>query len=200
MKINYRNTKEILTLAYLFAKDYIDPKKTDDDLIPIIKPESAGTTGPIPMILNFENSENEINYIIECIQQWKKQGIELKDIAVVYRVNWQGNKIQNKLNSLNIPNTLLADNIKKKAYSPASEKITLLTMHSSKGLEFQNVILIGIDKIKHEHISLEDEARLLYVGMTRAMIRLIITFSEKNVFTQKLQDCCRQLSNCTNAN
>ena len=58
------------------------------------------------------------------------------------------------------------------------DAITLATLHSSKGLEFQEVFLVDVNDgiIPHRKASLEadleEERRLLYVGMTRAKDKL----------------------------
>jgi DNA helicase-2/ATP-dependent DNA helicase PcrA len=58
---------------------------------------------------------------------------------------------------------------------------TLLTLHAAKGLEFQNVIIIGLDDGVLPHLrsfddpeAMAEERRLFYVGVTRAMDRLIL--------------------------
>ena len=70
-----------------------------------------------------------------------------------------------------------------------TEGVVLTTMHSSKGLEFENVYLIGINDTLIPFISQEDEEpkdpnyeeerRLLYVGMTRAKNNLTISYPSK---------------------
>ncbi len=59
--------------------------------------------------------------------------------------------------------------------------VTLMTLHNAKGLEFRAVFMIGMEEgiFPHsrsiEEQGIEEERRLCYVGMTRAMERLVLT-------------------------
>jgi DNA helicase-2/ATP-dependent DNA helicase PcrA len=59
--------------------------------------------------------------------------------------------------------------------------VTLMTLHNAKGLEFRAVFMIGMEEGVFPHIraieeqGVEEERRLCYVGMTRAMERLALT-------------------------
>jgi superfamily I DNA/RNA helicase len=59
-------------------------------------------------------------------------------------------------------------------------------VQSSKGLEFRSVIFIGLGQIESSETQAAQNMKLLYVGMTRAKERLLITASAKNEFTEKL--------------
>lgn len=48
LRLNYRNTREILSLAYDFAAGFLQPTDADDDHIPLIRPEAAGVSGSRP--------------------------------------------------------------------------------------------------------------------------------------------------------
>jgi len=68
----------------------------------------------------------------------------------------------------------------------ASDAVQLMTLHSAKGLEFPNVFICGLeDGLFPHHFSrdnpksLEEERRLCYVGITRAMQKLTLTYAEK---------------------
>lgn len=76
------------------------------------------------------------------------------------------------------------EELKEIALRKNRSEIKLMSMHSSKGLEFDTVFLIDLinTEIPGEHISkkeLEEERRLLYVGMTRAKENLYM-YSYKN--------------------
>src|SRR5207302_6739073 len=64
----------------------------------------------------------------------------------------------------------------------ASAQITLMTLHAAKGLEFPLVFLAGMEEGLFPHsrtlvdpTGMEEERRLCYVGMTRAMDTLVMT-------------------------
>ncbi len=66
------------------------------------------------------------------------------------------------------------------------DSVQLMTLHSAKGLEFKQVFLAGMEeglfphsRSSEESGQLEEERRLAYVGMTRAMEKLTLTHAEK---------------------
>ena len=68
---------------------------------------------------------------------------------------------------------------------PNEDCVQLMTMHSAKGLEFPTVFLAGMEDGLFPHMMsmeeegrLEEERRLCYVGVTRAMQRLYLTYAE----------------------
>ena len=67
-------------------------------------------------------------------------------------------------------------------------KIRLMTIHKSKGLEFKVVFIVGVEdgKFPHNKSELEDEARLFYVAITRAKEDLFISqISSENRFVEE---------------
>ena len=65
------------------------------------------------------------------------------------------------------------------------DRVSLMTIHAAKGLEFPVVFIVGLEErlfphnlSMEDHVALEEERRLCYVGMTRAQKRLILSYSE----------------------
>ena len=92
-------------------------------------------------------------------------------------------------------------------YDPRAERVTLLTLHASKGLEFPVLFIVGCEENlipyqrKGKPFDLEEERRLLYVGMTRAQERLILTHAKTRfLFGQRCEnEPSRFLSDIENA-
>lgn len=70
------------------------------------------------------------------------------------------------------------------------DKVTLMTLHLAKGLEFKNVFIVGLEEglfpigdSAYDEQELEEERRLMYVGMTRAKENLYMTWAcQRTVF------------------
>ena len=185
LKLNYRNTREILNFAYTFAKDYISPESTDEDHIPLIKPEGAGNNGAAPHVRQLTNIEDEINFSIACLKRWNDQGAKWQDMAILCHASYIGKQVSKMLHTFDIPHLWMSNKAYKSNYNPDIDQISVLTIHSSKGLEFPYVIIIGVGELEDE-TRRQDNARLLYVGMTRAQNYLLLTTSSDNEFSRRI--------------
>ena len=67
--------------------------------------------------------------------------------------------------------------------APATQGVTLSTLHAAKGLEWDKVFVVGVSEglipisLAQGEDAIEEEKRLLYVGMTRARDRLCVSYS-----------------------
>lgn len=79
-----------------------------------------------------------------------------------------------------------------KEYENQDNGVTLMTLHSAKGLEFNNVFLVGLEEGIFPHsrsyespTELEEERRLCYVGITRAKKRLFLLNTKRRTLFGK---------------
>ena len=71
----------------------------------------------------------------------------------------------------------------------SEQKVTLMTMHAAKGLEFKVVFMVGMEEGLFPHSmslldrnELEEERRLCYVGITRAKEKLVMTYARRRLY------------------
>lgn len=186
-KLNYRNTEQVLGVAYEFAKEVMTPTTGDDDQVVLLEPASAGRQGPKPDLIRLPSFKHEVDYLADRVQQLHERDIPWNEIAIIYRSNFMGDRIYNHFQQAQIPIEWVNASSDTRNYNPAELSIKLITMHSSKGLEFPVVLIPGIGFMPHEYNTPEEEARLLYVAMTRGIDQLIMTCDRPSEFTSRLE-------------
>jgi len=157
LKTNFRSSLNIINLANCFL----------DDNYKMISNYNNVKQQPIYYLFN--KWSDEINFLIEVIinylknERFKSHG----SFAVISRYNKTLELIEDKLLKLDIYcNYIKYNNIVQ------HDAINLCTIHSSKGLEFNNIYFVN----SSYHIDqLDEECRLLYVCLTRAKKQIIIS-------------------------
>jgi len=124
------------------------------------------------------NKDTSLSDLVINISQ--KAGI--KDIDEFINVIAHYDKKENPIDAfLNYLDILAAYNF----YDPRAKAVSVITMHAAKGLEFENVYLMGFENgVIPSHkaqnsLALEEEKRLLYVALTRAKNKLVVTRADK---------------------
>lgn len=172
LKLNYRNTAEILDFAYQFAKDVLQPADMDDDGVPLIKPQSSARAGRKPEVIKLPRFEDKLKAVIERFQSLEREGWHYSDMALVYRYERQAEQAEKLFQRCGIPVKWLKREGNRKGRAPASQQtdaVNFITMHSSKGLEFPVVAVAELPDVETlPEEKREEEVRLAYVAMTRA--------------------------------
>ncbi len=102
---------------------------------------------------------------------------ELVNTAVPYKCTMEG--LLQFLDAINLDRTLDAEN-----QAVGDNAVTLITLHNTKGLEYNKVIITGLEegvfpRMDKSGAELEEERRLFYVGITRARDELYVTSCSK---------------------
>jgi superfamily I DNA/RNA helicase len=188
LKLNYRNTEEILSFAYEFAKNIMQPTEDSEEDSPVlIKPESVGRHGAKPTFTRLSSFSAETKHICDRIGEYRDRGLAWNDIGIIYRTDFMGRSLSRALKDLQIPVEWLNEDSNSKRYKPEEQSVKLLTMHSSKGLEFPVVFIPGVGFMPMQSQAISDEARLLYVAMTRATDYLELSCDRDSAFVKKLE-------------
>lgn len=180
LEINYRCTIPIIAAANALISHNKQTKKT---LI-------ARKNGDDIEIITPKNNWTEIENIIPKL----KQNLALEiPTAIIARTNKQIQLVRRTLANYGVPCTPEetdpdsdTPNLEAApARSSAANEIHLMTAHGSKGLEFDEVIIIGANQgtFPNSKGDIQEERRLFYVAMTRTRERLVISSPQSIINT-----------------
>ena len=143
----------------------------------------AAENGPVAQLLDALLHETGYLDALHAERTIEAQGRvenlqELVSAAAQYDINAENGSLEEYLQQTSL--FADADNIR-----DDEGLVTLMTMHNAKGLEFPIVFMIGMEDGTFPHSrsieesNLEEERRLAYVGLTRAMRQLTLTYARR---------------------
>jgi len=193
---NYRNTMEILDYAWTFlsrSAAITADGGLDAEADVVVPPDAGLRHGPLPLFRLAGSPDEEVLDIAREVGRWLAEGESAGDIAVLYGSKSAGgfpwiDKIRLAFDREGVPWYWPTDpdNPSKHLVGARHDAVTVCTLHSAKGLEFKNVILCAyLDDRPPEE--LEASRRLIYVGMTRAKERLVLTASGNHSYIADLE-------------
>jgi hypothetical protein len=171
LKINYRNTRQILQTASLVAADLLTPEDRDEDGIPLLKPVSCGREGQEPLIIKLPTLQAEAEAIVDHLAQAHKEGFAWGDMAVLCADTKTRDLCARTLAQCKLP---VENRLGSGDFDPTSNKIKVMTMKVSKGLEFPVVALPGVGHMPAPGEDEKEAARVFYVAATRATQKLVL--------------------------
>ena len=130
-----------------------------------------------------------VQYLLQSIH---KEIEKLKDKASTNAVRHDGDAsiLEEVINKL-----ILRDLLDQQSEQEADNKVQIMTLHASKGLEFPHVIIMGFEEeiLPHrnsiENGDVEEERRLAYVGITRAKKTLALTLCKQRKQFGEMLNC-----------
>lgn len=94
-----------------------------------------------------------------------------------------------------IPFFWLSENDDSKvAYDQFTEKVTISTIFSGKGLEFPIVYIVGLELFPWQLRNPRENASLLYVAMTRARERVVLLSTEENQAVHEIREAVEEVA------
>ena len=183
LRINYRTTEEIRKFAFGLLNgvsfDNLDEDYDND------KGCQSLTHGDKPEIKEFATPEDELDFLVTKINDMETNGIEQKNICIVARTHKLPDNYIAGLQRAGIKSFEIKGN---KTDDRSFDGVRIATMHRVKGLEFDHVFAVAINKKVlpfgtradfEDDISLEEfrtgEKYLLYVALTRARKSTCVT-------------------------
>lgn len=178
LTLNYRTTSETLGFAMQILGDttYTDGEGKPDE----IRGYRSARSGPSPVVLREKSLVAEIDVLADQIRRWLAADPD-STVGVLLRHKGRIDQIKDGLEDRGIT-----------VSEKLGEGVNVLTMHSSKGLEFQCVALFdvtqnaipGIGKTRHlteedREFQHQQERSLLYVASSRARDELVVTHGKE---------------------
>ncbi|MBT2285000.1 AAA family ATPase [Paenibacillus polymyxa] len=207
LTINYRNTAQIVQFAWDFYREQSKLQhkviSTAADGIEIIPPQFTKRKGSEPKIYQSLSTKDEMAFVAKSIDSLRREkSLSLKDIAILYRVQeFNGVNIIGEMEHVLVDNNLTynwvtRDDQSKKNFDREEDSIKILTIDSAKGLDFKAVFIIAIEAMprksgKTDEVD-EQEVSRFYIGMTRALEWLFLSYSDESRFTQYLDEVQQQ--------
>ena len=195
LKINYRNTRQILQTANAIAGDLLTAEDRDDDGIPLVKPVSCGRDGPEPIVIHLPTLPEQAAKIAELLQGAHADGFAWGDMAVLCRDAKARDLCASTLAKRGVP---VQNRLGPGDYDPLANSVKVMTMKVSKGLEFPVVAIPGVERLERmgaeatesgegaqalseaEVLARREAARVLYVAATRATQRLVLGTDQRS--------------------
>lgn len=194
LKMNYRNTAEVLALAVHCAQSLLQgaDESRGDDEIPLVQPASAGRRGTLPVLIQARDEREEAELIVDRVCSRHAAGSALNEIAVLCRTKYIMRPIEQAL----VRRGLHVQSMGAQAFRRfdwRQQSVKLLTMHSAKGLEFPLVFVAGLQALPMKDESMEDAARLLYVAMTRATHELVLSAHGSSPIVERVKSSMKDV-------
>ena len=182
LRLNYRTTEQTRAWAarLLEGRDIDDLDGGKDDN----RNTQSLTTGPIPLVRNFETSDAQARGLVEYLQRLERHGADLRDVCVVARTKNLRNLAKIAVDDAGIPSVL----IRREGDNRHVAGVRIATIHRVKGLEFDRVVLVSANEgilplsstMRRAAESSETpmaetkERALVYVAASRAKLELLV--------------------------
>jgi hypothetical protein len=167
---------------------FADDEETETHIL--VEPTEAVRSGSHPGYRACSSVAEEHAAVARLVERYKGLGIPERDIGVLYPRK-EGARIDGLFALLKQVGEVcwLTNELDPTARDEFMTRpgVRLTTIHSAKGLEFPVVILTAMDQLPNVRRGDEvGDSNLFYVGLTRALEHLVVTWSRRSAFTDRV--------------
>lgn len=195
----YRNTKQLSEFAFKFINEEAVIHKNKKEKQLELFPGFFDFSGPKPELEQFKDISAIKEYVADKISNIvNEQQCPYSEIAIIYckksiddqDIHHLPQLFKNALNSKGILADWASENYySKKFYDITTNKVTISTIHSTKGFDYMCVFLVGLDSLEEDGWTKEQIKNMTYVAITRARYQLFIPYIHKSSVIKRLLEC-----------
>jgi superfamily I DNA/RNA helicase len=180
LRKNYRNTHEILKAAFGLVSQFEFADVDEENISRPSMPDFAERHGSRPLIVRCGSGEEEIDYVAKQVYSSIVMGQSPGQVCVIAPSSQMRTSIADALSALGVNSAELRHDV-----DYESENVKISTIESAKGHEFSAVYIMGLVEglLPNAGVAVDElprEASRLYVAMTRARERLVMSYSLRN--------------------
>ena len=205
LKNVYRNTHEI----HRFAEAFLGIREATPPAQRELLPDATDRHGEPPHLEHCEDYDALLDFVEDDIRgRIDRREYARSEIAIIYddKVYAESDgplqfdyakkekirQIRERLQDAGIPVKWISEDTRaKELYDVTTDRVTLISIHSSKGLDFDLVYLLGGNQIAPSKTLSNAELDLFYVGITRAKHRLVIPYCWESEFIVRARKCLK---------
>ncbi len=198
LKNVYRNTVEIFEFTQRFIGKALGGAKQ-----PPLLPVDFAFHGDLPELRRFRTTEEAEDFVVNDMTQCiDRQEYKRSEIAILYDDKVYGPdrfaydnralpmRMLKRLEDEGIPATWVSQDVRsKELFDVTTDRVSVISIHSAKGLDFDLVYLIGMDRIRPTEAMKAYLIPLVYVAMTRAKYRLVIPYVDETELILRMKSC-----------
>ena len=212
LDVNYRNSREIATLARAFASDRRTADEDTIDALPLDVAKCPRSTGLSPLLLKEAGHAAECSRVVTLVRdllagRWKDKKLDTpllpEQIGILYRRIARTDqalfaRFLDDLQTVAPVRWLNAKDDPQARRRVLEPGVKVQTIHAAKGLQYRAVILLWAGGIPYVPSQNQEaaaaERRLLYVGLTRAedILTLTASSSDRSPFIAEIEDTLAQ--------
>jgi len=166
-------------------------------------PDGLVFHGEAPEILRFGDMDEVIRFVASDLKACVECGeYRRSEIAVIYDDKEYGPesfsykdrdlpaRLLEGLDRAGVPAAWVSRDVRaKEMYDITTDRVSLISVHSAKGLDFDLVYLVGMDRMRPVGVMWEKALSLVFTAMTRARYRLVIPYVDETELIQRMKGC-----------